>query len=116
MVNLSRQCRRIEPTGGVRSSGPARHDRVIIEPLDLYYLGGSGVGFGCVGDPGGTLGFGVSGFEEGGGVGTSGGEFGIDGDEGDGGTCCAQPTVIAQSAMAARVDPVRFICALLYKV
>jgi hypothetical protein len=29
--------------------------------------------------------------------------------------CCAQPTVMAQSAMAARVDLVRFISALLYK-
>jgi hypothetical protein len=89
---------------------------VIIEPLDLCYFCGSGPGFGCVGDPGGTFGlvFGVSGFEEGG-VGTSGGEFGSDGDVGDGGVCCAQPTVMAQSAMAARVDLVRFISALLYK-
>jgi hypothetical protein len=47
------------------------------------------------------------GFEEGGG--TSGGEFGSDGDVGDGGVCCVQPTVMAQSAMAARVDLVKFI-------
>jgi hypothetical protein len=102
----------------VRSSSPACHHSVIIEPLDLdlYYLGGSGLG--CVGDPGGTLGL-VSGvfcgigFEEGG-AGTSGGEFGSDGDVGDGdmgdsGVCCVQPPIIAQSAMAARVDLVRFI-------
>jgi hypothetical protein len=89
---------------------------VIIEPLDFYYFCGSGLGFGCVGDPGGTLGlvfgeFGGMGFE--GGVGTSGGEFGSDGDVGDSGVCCVQPTVIALSTMAARVDLVRFICALL---
>jgi hypothetical protein len=103
----------------VRSSGPRTPRPLIIELLDLYYLGGSGLWFGCVGDPGGTLGlvfgvFGGIGFEEGGGVGTSGGEFGSDGDVGDG-VCCVQPAVIAQSAMAARVDPVRFIWALLYK-
>jgi hypothetical protein len=55
--------------------------------------------------------FGGMGSEEGG-VGTSGGEFGSDGDVGNGGVCCVQPTVIAQSATAARVDLVRFIFAL----
>jgi hypothetical protein len=107
------RAKRIEPTGGARNSGPARHR--IIEPpdlyisRDLYYLGGSG--FGCAGDPGGTLGLvsGVfGGFEEGG-AGTSGGEFGSDGDVGDSGVCCVQLVAIAQSAMAARVDLARFI-------
>jgi len=56
---------------------------------------------------------GVFGGLEVGGV-SSGGEFG--GSDGDvGGVCGAQPTVIAQSAMAARVDLVGFISALLYK-
>jgi hypothetical protein len=120
--------KRIEPTGGERNSGrtpPQRDHRASRSLLsrDLYYLGGSG--FGCVGDPGGTLGLvsGVfGGFEEGG-AGTSGGEFGSDGDvgdgdegdgdEGDSGVCCVQPVAIAQSAMAARVDLARFISALL---
>ena len=52
--------------------------------------------------------FGGRGFVDGG-VGNSGAEFGIDGDEGGGGVCCAQPTVIALSVMAARVDLVAFI-------
>jgi len=56
---------------------------------------------------------GVFGGLEDGGV-SSGGEFG--GSDGDvGGVCGAQPTVIAQSAIAARLDPVRVISALLYE-
>jgi hypothetical protein len=57
--------------------------------------------FGWVGDAGG---------------GTSGDEFGTDGAVGGGGVCCVQPTVMALSAMAAKVDLVSFIFALLYKV
>jgi hypothetical protein len=55
------------------------------------------------------------GFEEGGG-GISGDEFGTDGDVGGGGVCSAQPAAMAVNAMAARVDLVRFIFALLYRV
>jgi hypothetical protein len=59
--------------------------------------------------------FGVlGGFEVGGG--TSGDEFGTDGEVGGGGVCCAQPTVMALNAIAARVDLVSFIFTLLYKV
>jgi hypothetical protein len=59
--------------------------------------------------------FGVlDGLEEGGGI--SGDEFGTDGELGGGGVCSAQPTVMAVNAMAARVDLVRFIFTLLYKV
>jgi hypothetical protein len=76
-----------------------------------------GPGFGCVGDPGGTLGFtlgvfGGSGFVDGG-AGISGGEFGIDGDEGGGGVCCVQPSVSALSPNAARVNLFARIVALL---
>jgi hypothetical protein len=84
--------------------------------LTAYSFGG--LGLGCAGDPGGAFGsvlvlgvFGV-GFEEGG-AGTSGDEFGTDGDVGGGGVCCAQPTVMAVNATAARVDLVRFMVALL---
>jgi hypothetical protein len=58
--------------------------------------------------------FGGSGFVDGG-VGNSGAEFGIDGDVGGGGVCCAQPTATALSVMAARAGAVVFICALLEK-
>jgi hypothetical protein len=58
--------------------------------------------------------FGGRGFVDGG-VGNSGGAFGIEGDEGGGGVYCVQPTVIALSVMAARVDLVAFIFALLNK-
>jgi hypothetical protein len=58
--------------------------------------------------------FGGRGFVDGG-VGSSGGGFGIDGDAGGGGVCCVQPTVIAPSVMAARVDLIAFIFALLNK-
>jgi hypothetical protein len=70
-------------------------------------------GFGCVGDAGGELGsvLGGVGFDEGGG--TSGDEFGTDGDAGGSGVCCVQPTVMALNARAARVDLVRFIFTLL---
>jgi hypothetical protein len=47
--------------------------------------------------------FGGIGFDDGG-VGTVGGEFGIDGDEGGGGVCCIQPAALALSAMAANID------------
>jgi hypothetical protein len=71
-------------------------------------------GFGCVGDPGGAFGsvLGGVGFEDGGG-GTSGDEFGTDGDVGGAGVCCVQPTARALNATAARVDLVRFIFTLL---
>jgi hypothetical protein len=59
--------------------------------------------------------FGGRGFVDGG-VGISGAELGVDGDEGGGGVCCVQPAVIAQTAMAARVDPVAFIFALLDRI
>jgi hypothetical protein len=57
--------------------------------------------------------FGAFGLEDGG-VGTSGGELGSEGDTGCG-VCGAQPTVIAQRAIAAKVDSVKFIFALLYE-
>jgi hypothetical protein len=60
--------------------------------------------------------FGVSGdkgFDDGG-VGISGGAFGCDGDAGDRGMRCVQPIAIALSAMAARVDLLRFIFSLRY--
>jgi hypothetical protein len=68
------------------------------------------------GDVGGTLGlvsgaFGGVGFDDGGGI--SGELGGIDGEAG--GVCGAQPAVITVSAMAAKVDLLRFIFALLYK-
>jgi nitrate/nitrite transporter NarK len=60
--------------------------------------------------------FGV-GFDDGG-VGISGAELGIDGDAGGGGVCVVQATMVALvaalSAIAARVDLVRFMLALLY--
>jgi hypothetical protein len=87
--------------------------------LKHNYLGGSGLGlFGWVGDAGGTFGlvFGVFAGFEAGGAGTSGDEFGTDGDVGGGGVCCVQPTAMALNAMAAIVDLVRFMVALLYKI
>lgn len=57
--------------------------------------------------------FGGVGFGFAGGAGISGEFGGIEGDPGNVGVCCAQPTVIAQSAMAARIDLVVFILALL---
>ena len=59
--------------------------------------------------------FGGVGFEGGGGVGTSGGVFGIDGDVG-GGVCCVQPTVNALRAMAARMDRLAFMFSLSYRL
>jgi hypothetical protein len=50
-----------------------------------------------------------------GGVGNSGAGFGIAGDVGGGGVCCAQPIVIAVST-AARVDLIAYIFALLKRV
>ncbi len=77
-------------------------------------MAGSGLGFDCGADPGGTLGlvfgvFGGMGFD-GAGVGTAGGGFGIDGDAG-GDVCWVQPAAIALSAMAVKikVDLVAFI-------
>jgi len=86
--------------------------------LQVYCLAGSVPGFGCAGDPGGTVGllfgvFGGRGFDDGR-VGISGAEFGSDGDAG-GGVCCVQPIAIALSAMAARLDLARLISALLYR-
>jgi hypothetical protein len=71
------------------------------------------LGFGCVGDPGGAFGPALEGvgFEEGGG--TSGDEFGTDGEVGGAGTCSVQATVKALNAMAARVDLVRLMLTLL---
>jgi hypothetical protein len=61
--------------------------------------------------------FGGIGFEDGG-VGTSGAEFGIDGDAGGVGVCVVQPTAMALSAIAARMigeGRVAFMGALLRK-
>jgi hypothetical protein len=74
-------------------------------------------GLGCVGDPGGFgLAFGVSEGEglDGGAVGDSGGKGLTDGEAGVGGACCAQPSVIALSAMRVRAEAFIVIVLILY--
>jgi hypothetical protein len=101
-----------------RFIGPGRRGWEFRAPNAISQFERGAPGLGCVGDPGGTFGlvFGVSEGEglDGGAVGDSGGRGVTDGEAGVGGACCAQPSVIALTAIRVRAEAFIVMVLILY--